>query len=66
MGIQEFDTEEELEDAFEENMERMQEEARLKDAICEAEYRVGVARDEWMAAEEELKDLRDQLDALGM
>lgn len=66
MGIQEFDTEEEMDDAYEANMERMQEEARLKDAICEAEYRVGVAHEEWMGAEAELKDLRDQLDALGI
>jgi predicted nucleic acid-binding Zn-ribbon protein len=65
MSIHHYDTEDELDDAFEAAMDAMQEEQRLKDAICEAEERVAEARDELQGAEDELLDLRKQLEALG-
>lgn len=47
-------------------MERMQEEQRLKDAICEAEERVAFAREALNEAEEELQELQDQLEELAV
>lgn len=64
MAIKHYDTQEELDDDFEKEMEVMQEEKRLKDLICEAEERVAAAHEELYDAEEELKSLQDQLEAL--
>jgi chromosome segregation ATPase len=65
MSIHHYETEGELDDAFEDAMDAMQEEQRLRDAICEAEVRVAEARDELQEAEEELNALHEQLNALG-
>lgn len=79
MPISYFETEEELDEAFENEMDTMQEEALLNAAIEEAEQRVDDARDalreadedeeealreELEDAEQELEDLRKQLEAL--
>lgn len=66
MGIQYFDSEQEMDDAFEAGMEAAQEEHRLKNAIAEAEQRVADARDELQSAEEELNELHEQLNELGI
>jgi chromosome segregation ATPase len=66
MAILHFDTQEEMDNAFEAGMEAAQEEYRLKNAIAEAEQRVAEARDELASAEEELNELHDQLNELGV
>ena len=66
MSIKQYDSQEEMDDDFENCMERMQEEQRLKDAICDAEERVSCARDALNEAEEELQELQDQLEELAV
>jgi peptidoglycan hydrolase CwlO-like protein len=66
MGIQYFDSEEEMDAAFEAGMEAAQEEWRLKNEIAEAEQRVAEARDDLTRAEEELKELEEQLKELSV
>ncbi len=64
MSIQEFDTENEMEDEFENQMETMQERAYLEDAVSIAEENVAQACGEVENAKEELADLIQQLKEL--
>jgi outer membrane protein TolC len=66
MGIQYFDSEQEMDDAFEATMENIQEERRIRYAIEQAEQRVEDALDELQCAEEELKELQEQLEELSV
>jgi len=66
MGIRHYGTQEEMDADFEDEMDAMQEEARLKDLIGDAEERVARCHDDLHEAEEELSLLRDQLEALDL
>jgi predicted nucleic acid-binding Zn-ribbon protein len=61
VAILHFDSQEEMDAAFEAGMEAAQEEYQLKKDITEAEERVEYVRDELLSAEEELKELQEQL-----
>jgi len=66
MGIRHYGTQEEMDADFEDEMDARQEEARLKDLIGSAEERVAQCYDELADAEEELTNLREQLEALDL
>ena len=64
MGIQEFTTHEEMDNAFEAEMDRLEDIERLKEEIIQAEADVGWKCEELIDAEGELQALRDQLEEL--
>ncbi len=66
MGIQHFDSQEAMDDEFEATMEAMQEEARLKELISETEHSLAETQEEVQRYEDELKDLNQQLENLGL
>lgn len=64
MGIINYESQEDLDNAFEEAMESEQEKARLRSEIVEMETAVEHRYDEWVSAKEELEELRNQLDEM--
>ena len=64
MGIQEFTTHEEMDNAFEAEMDRLEGIERLKEEIIQAEAAVGWKCEELIDVEGELQALRDQLEEL--
>lgn len=64
MGIQVFESEEDMDDAFEDMMEAEQEKARLRELIEEAEYEVECRQADLDTAKEELAGLEKQLSDL--
>jgi len=63
---QEFETEEAMDEAFEDFEEKMREEVRLKDLICAARERLALANDEQREAEYEIRALEQQLEELNI
>lgn len=64
MGIQVFESQEEMDDAFEDMMEAEQERARLREEIIQQGFRVEQAYEEWSDAKFELEELENALEAL--
>lgn len=64
MGVQIFESEEVMDDAFEGMMESEQDKARLREEIKHAEYEVENRHDDLVNAKDELADLQKQLEEL--
>jgi chromosome segregation ATPase len=64
MGITHYESQEEMDDAFEDMMENEQEKARLREEIEHAEHEVESRHDDWVSANEELAELRKELEQL--
>lgn len=64
MGIQVFESEEAMEDAFEDMMEREQDKARLAEEIEHMEYEIERRYEDWIDAKNDLEQLQKQLDEL--
>lgn len=61
MGIAEYSSQDELDDAFEAAMERAGEKEHLLDLIEEAQYRIEEAESDLKVRQEELADLEQRL-----
>lgn len=60
MGVQHFETQEDMDDAFEEIMEREEAKTRLRHEIEEMENEIESLKDELREKEEELKELEEE------
>lgn len=66
MAIKQYDTQEEMDEDFEQLMDKMQTEAHLKDAIGMAQERRASIMDDLNDIDEELQDLHQQLNDLDL